>query len=286
MKSEYPSAFELPRERTGTIVRWLAEATVARVSWLGLTVYLAVVLIFSAIEIIALYYGIPLVVYQQGDMTKAADGWLILYFNFVTILTIGYGDFTPAGMGKVLAISEAIVGTGVLGVTIAALTAKFLSPPRNSIVFSKYGYYCIDEQRFLIIFVNTTKNLLVNVEMSSYFKLGGDWGVRNSIRSPFVTQAVQTFFLDCVPIGDLVKNLTDGDVFRFAIECRIGDTAFSIAIQYSPEEIIVLPDRKELIAYPGFWNFDFRSEEFSRMFHYRPDGAPTLVEYLGTRDQD
>lgn len=283
MKSEYSGIFQLPRRRTGTHVKWLADASAFKVLWAGLAAYLLVVFAFSLIEIISLHQGKPLVFYQGSNPPKNADEWQIVYFNFVTILTIGYGDFTPRGFGQFLAVSEAIIGTGVVGITIAALTAKFLSPPRNSVVFSRYGYYCTEDQRFLLIFVNTTKNLLINAEMCSYFKLGGDWGVGLPIRSPFVTQAVQTFFMDQVPPNEIVDKLQDGDVFRFSIAGRIGGTDFSTAIQYSPEEIIVLPNRGKLIAYPGFWNFDFTSEEFIKMFHYRPPEAPTLVEYVASK---
>jgi hypothetical protein len=100
------------------------------------------------------------------------------------------------------------------------------------------------------------------------------------IRSPLVTQSVQTFFLDQIAPDSLAEKLRDGDVFRFSIEGRIGDTAFSRAIQCHPQEIIVLPNREKLTTYEGFLNPDFRSETFAQMFHYRPPDAPSLLEYL------
>jgi len=271
---------ELPKRRTGRRLRWLSDASVWRIASLGIVAYAGLVLVFSIIEILIHKFGGEVVVHQVDKQIVPADNWETVYFNFVTILTIGYGDFFPVGFGRLLAVGEAMLGMGIIGVVIAALTAKFLSAPRESIVFSRFGYYCTDQQRFLLIFVNTTNNRMVNAEMASYFKLGGDWSVREAIRSPFITQSVQTFFMDKVSITELVDRLKDGDAFRFSLVGRLGDAAFSTAIQYSAEEIIVLQNREKLVAYPGFSPPDFNSPELVEMFNYRPENAPTLREFV------
>lgn len=33
-----------------------------------------------------------------------------IYFSGVTLMTVGYGDITPIGVGRVLALSEALIG--------------------------------------------------------------------------------------------------------------------------------------------------------------------------------
>lgn len=251
----------------------------------GLALYVSVVAIISGVEW-----------YFSGTghtWVKAADGstvgwWDIVYFNFISILTIGYGDYSPNGNGaRFITVLEAILGTGILGITLAALTAKFLSPPQNAIVFSRHAYYCIDDEKFLVIYLNTSRSRLVNAEISSYFKLGGDWMVRPSVRSPFVTRAVQTFFTDLVPEDELVKFLNEAsDAFRFSISGQLGATSFSVAIEYKPADIIVLRNRDPLTAYPGFWDVDFHSLEFQKMFHYRPANSRTLTEHVdGLRQQ-
>jgi hypothetical protein len=285
MNREDLAVCQLPKKRTGVLLKRLADASATKVAFVGLLIYLGVVFVFWGIEYFYMTKGSPLVIYQDENdrhekILKPADGCQILYFNFVTILTIGYGDFTPAGIGRFLAILEAIIGTGVVGVSIAALTAKFLSAPRAAVVFSRYAYYCYEDGRFLVIFLNTTRNLLINAEMSSFFKLGGDWGVRPSIRSPLITRAVQTFFMDQVPKSELVTKLKEGDAFRFGISGQIGDTKYSTAIQYSPHEIIVIPNRNELTEYEGFRSVDLTSDEFVKMFHYRPPNSLTLVAYV------
>ena len=114
-------------------------------------------------------------------------------------------------------VLEAILGTGVLGITLAALTAKFLSAPKNAVVFSRHAYYCTEDDNFLVIYLNTTRSRMVHAEISSYFKLGGDWMVGPSASSPLVTRAVQTFFTDFVPEDQLVDLLNEeSDAFGSA----------------------------------------------------------------------
>jgi hypothetical protein len=250
-----------------------------RIGATGFALYVALVLGISIIE---------WCFHRSGDVWVKTDGgspvvwWDIVYFNFASILTIGYGDFTPNGnAARFVTILESVLGTGILGITLAALTAKFLSPPENAVIFSKHAYYCTDEARFLVIYLNTTRSRMVNVEISSYFKLGGDWVVRPAERSPFLTRSVQTFYVDCVPEEDLAKALNaDSDALRFGISGQLGATSFSVAIEYKPTDIIVLRNRDTLTSYPGFWDVDLRSPEFKEMFHYRPANARTLMEHV------
>jgi len=48
-----------------------------------------------------------------------------LYFSFVTLATLGYGDYTPAGsLGRTLAIVEALFGQLYLVTVIAVLVSR------------------------------------------------------------------------------------------------------------------------------------------------------------------
>ncbi|MBZ5688547.1 MAG: potassium channel family protein, partial [Acidobacteriia bacterium] len=67
----------------------------------------------------------------SGDLAPA-----LLYFSFMTLTTVGYGDITPqwAGAGG-LAAAEAVVGQLYLAITIARLVGLHISqrnaaPPR------------------------------------------------------------------------------------------------------------------------------------------------------------
>lgn len=283
MKKEDQSLCLLPSRRTGLRVEWLASWPIWLIALIGLALYLSLVSVISLLE---WYLPGPCHTWVKATDGSTVGWWDIVYFNLISIMTIGYGDYQPnGGIARFITVLEAILGTGILGITLAALTAKFLSPPRNAVVFSRHAYYCTEDERFLVIYLNTTRSRLVNAEISSYFKLGGDWSVRPSVRSPFVTRAVQTFFTDKVLEDDLVRFLnTDSDAFRFGVSGQLGATSFSVAIEYKPTDIIVLPNRDILIAYPGFWDVDLRSSGFQKMFHYKPVNARTLtdVELLRT----
>jgi hypothetical protein len=64
----------------------------------------------------------------SGDFfAQGTDGTrsLRLYFSFVTLATLGYGDYTPAGsLGRTLAVVEALTGQLYLVTVIAVLVSR------------------------------------------------------------------------------------------------------------------------------------------------------------------
>jgi len=59
-----------------------------------------------------------------GEMTVPSD-WI--YFSFVTLTTVGYGDITPVStLARALAIGEALVGQLYLAIMVARLVAMEL----------------------------------------------------------------------------------------------------------------------------------------------------------------
>src|SRR2546427_5094156 len=64
----------------------------------------------------------------SGDFfAQGTDGTrsLRLYFSFVTLATLGYGDYTPAGsLGRTLAVVEALFGQLYLVTVIAVLVSR------------------------------------------------------------------------------------------------------------------------------------------------------------------
>ena len=63
--------------------------------------------------------------------TNHANVAEFLYFSFITLTTVGYGDFTPAfGIGRALASLEALLGQLYL-VTIIAVLVSRMAPRRN-----------------------------------------------------------------------------------------------------------------------------------------------------------
>jgi hypothetical protein len=69
-----------------------------------------------------------LAVLGSGDFfAQGTDGTrsLRLYFSFVTLGTLGYGDYTAAGeLGRTLAVVEAILGQLYLVTVIAVLVSR------------------------------------------------------------------------------------------------------------------------------------------------------------------
>lgn len=63
-----------------------------------------------------------------GAIGRSGDGlgWLdCLHFSTVTFTTVGYGDITPLGVARLLAGSEAILGTALMALFIVSLARKY-----------------------------------------------------------------------------------------------------------------------------------------------------------------
>lgn len=54
------------------------------------------------------------------------SGFTAIYFSFITLATLGYGDIAPvADVARMLAILEAMTGTLFVGVMIARLVSLY-----------------------------------------------------------------------------------------------------------------------------------------------------------------
>lgn len=76
-----------------------------------LVVYVIVIIGFALIYFIFSFHRILLV--EGGELRQVSViGTLIhsTYFSGVTMLTIGYGDITPVGYGRLIALVQALIG--------------------------------------------------------------------------------------------------------------------------------------------------------------------------------
>lgn len=76
-----------------------------------LVIYSIVMIGFGLIYFILSFQGIVLV--EHGELRQVSIiGSLIhsFYFSGVTLLTIGYGDIIPIGIGRLIALIEALIG--------------------------------------------------------------------------------------------------------------------------------------------------------------------------------
>jgi hypothetical protein len=72
-------------------------------------------------------YGLNAAIASGDFFAQGTDGTrsLRLYFSFVTLATLGYGDYTPAHeLGRTLAIVEALFGQLYLVTVIAVLVSR------------------------------------------------------------------------------------------------------------------------------------------------------------------
>ncbi|MFD2046435.1 potassium channel family protein [Ornithinibacillus salinisoli] len=76
-----------------------------------LVTYIIVIIGFGLIYFILSFEGILLI--ENGEVREVSVlGSIIhsMYFSGVTMLTIGYGDVTPIGFGRLIALIEALIG--------------------------------------------------------------------------------------------------------------------------------------------------------------------------------
>jgi hypothetical protein len=94
----------------------------------ALCVYLLVGLLFTLLFALTVVLG-------QGPFfanVEAPDGTDYLYFSFVTLTTVGYGDLVARGsLGRMLAVTEALLGQLYL-VTVVALLVGNIGRPRRA----------------------------------------------------------------------------------------------------------------------------------------------------------
>jgi Ion channel len=268
----------LPRHRTGRFVAWLDRSSLCRILTFGLAVYSIGPVTLSFVELACASAGDVLV--KDTAQKSVLSFWDLLYFNFTTILTVGYGDFVPVSAGRLLSVAEAIFGLVLFGAIISVAMIKVMLPPKNAVEFSKYGYYCTEEEQFLVIFVNTTSSFLVNPEMCSYYRQGDDWTVRPAYRAPVIKHSVWTFFIAHVTTEELISGPDEDNCLRFGITGQLGLSSVSAYVEYEPENILVIPNRQELVTFKGFRNANLASKDLRDMFHYHPKGSESLKEFV------
>ncbi|WP_345947723.1 potassium channel family protein [Mucilaginibacter sp. PAMB04274] len=270
--------FQLPKIRRVSIIELIDRIRPELLVVYGLALYVVTVLFFTAVE---------LVIGLSGNIKPCpVDGWDLLYFNFVSILTIGYGDLSPKGIFRVLTIIEAMIGLAIYSLAISVITLKMLLPRKHTIVFSKFAYYSTKDKAFLIIYLNTARQFITNLETTWYFKLNEDWKTGPPSRVPFITTSVQTFYLRYeLELDKIVSDLHPFDCLRVGLSGGLGVSNYSTYVQYDLDKILVIPDREELKAYEGFYQVDdhLSSTGFRDKFHYRPDNAASLADLLAKR---
>ena len=103
----------------------------------GICVYLLVGLCFAMVFILmtdfnpgALLQGEHAIIRSASD--PSAHATTLLYFSFVTLTTLGYGDVMPQGdMARMFAVAEALIGQLYLAIFLARLVALYVVSVRH-----------------------------------------------------------------------------------------------------------------------------------------------------------
>jgi ion channel len=93
------------------------------------------VCIYLLFGILFMFFYSATAIIGHGDFfAQGTDGTrsVRLYFSYVTLATLGYGDYTPAGqLGRMLAIVEALLGQLYLVTVLALLVSRLQVRPRE-----------------------------------------------------------------------------------------------------------------------------------------------------------
>ncbi len=95
----------------------------------GLAAYLLLGLLWSFAYILVAWV-VPDAFFFDGRIEAAQDmtSFTSVYFSFITLTTVGYGDITPvANVARMLAAAEAMTGTIYMAVFISRLVALYTS---------------------------------------------------------------------------------------------------------------------------------------------------------------
>ncbi|PYZ96940.1 ion transporter [Alteribacter lacisalsi] len=77
-----------------------------------LLVYATVIIGFGCLYLSLHFKGIPVLVEGTGRLTGSLVHLIedVMYFSAVTLLTVGYGDIIPQGLGRWIAMLQALIG--------------------------------------------------------------------------------------------------------------------------------------------------------------------------------
>jgi hypothetical protein len=289
----------LPGRRSSSPPELVDRSSLAGLIGLGLLVYCLIVLLFTCTEAILGRFGCPtvartLIGADGRSSSVAVSGFLdFLYFNFVTVMTIGYGDLTPIGCGRWLACVEAISGLIVFGAILSAAVLKLMLPPRSTVIFSRYCYFTADDARFVVVFVNTARSRLVNVAMCSVLKMGrANWIVRPSFRTPYIGSSAWTFSVNSleehlspeeIRRNDLRRlTLHADDGLKFGMDGSIGVASFSASVKYDFTECYVVRSKDDLPT-EALEEPRFGDPALESAFHFVPPEPITFAQWAARR---
>jgi voltage-gated potassium channel Kch len=114
---------------TASLLRFVlrAKQVDAEVLCAGISVYLILGLLWGlAYTLVAQVNPNAFSFSTPSETAARMSGFTAIYFSFITLATLGYGDITPAAdVARMLAMLEAMTGTLFVGVMIARLVSLY-----------------------------------------------------------------------------------------------------------------------------------------------------------------
>jgi len=114
---------------TASLLRFVlrAKQVDAEVLCAGISVYLILGLLWGlAYTLVAQVNPNAFSFSNPSETAATMSGFTSIYFSFITLATLGYGDITPAtNVARMLAMLEAMTGTLFVGVMIAHLVSLY-----------------------------------------------------------------------------------------------------------------------------------------------------------------
>ena len=114
---------------TASLLRFVlrAKQVDAEVLCAGISVYLILGLLWGlAYTLVAQVSPNAFSFSTPSETAATMSGFTSIYFSFITLATLGYGDITPASnVARMLAMLEAMTGTLFVGVMIARLVSLY-----------------------------------------------------------------------------------------------------------------------------------------------------------------
>ncbi len=129
------------RRERNRVVGWIVHAKRWEVVAAGVALYGVLVVGFALL-------------YWATDGLNKSDIGSALYFSVVTQATVGYGDVVATGPGRFLVVGQVLSAVAFIAVVPAIILLRVLSPPRDTLVFSKWAVFDPHVGQFRFRFVN------------------------------------------------------------------------------------------------------------------------------------